>query len=116
MARRIPMSKRSPKNSMPIAKSAICVRRKRREPPIARPITKVSWVEGVSHEGSSVPASCSLRRLIAMPQKAVAIIPLTTPPRKMKPARLSVPIEEASPRERPPTANAAPKRKAGMTP
>ena len=60
--------------------------------------------------------SISQRSDIAMNQKAVAMRPPITPPMKMKPERLSVPIAESRPTTRPPTANAVPKRKAGITP
>ena len=59
--------------------------------------------------------SISLRIDMAIPQNAVETIPPMTPPRKMKPARSSVPSVATRPGARPPTENAAPKRKAGMT-
>jgi hypothetical protein len=85
-------------------------------PKMARPMRMVSCRVGVSHVGSRVPRSISQRSDIAMDQNVVATSPAITPPMKMKPDRLSVPIADSSPTTRPPTAKAAPKRNAGITP
>ena len=115
-ARTISGRKRRPKNAIPTAKIAIWLNANQNRPPSARPRTMTSREVGVSHVGSSVPASISFRMDIAIAQNAVATRPLMTPPRKMKPARSAVPIVRSSPTTRPATANDAPKRSAGRTP
>ena len=113
-AKIISARRRRPRNTIPNANSTIWVATKKTRPPSARPMTNVAWLVGVSHEGSSVPMSISLRIDIAMPQNAVEMIAPMIPPKKMNPARSSVPSVVASPLAWPFTANALPNRNAGM--